>query len=215
MTGLDQDMMQEEPELRHAARLHRKNIMLTACCQTVVILLFLVLGVFLYAYAARAGLALPRPHRRGVPARGRARGLPAVVGLLFVVGLVSGHVVGRGVGPHGAHDLLLHGRYTGGCAALRRARPHAQVRHGVHLALAAAMTLVILCFDAFADDSVINLVYKVASYTYGPLLGMFAFGMCTPAPGARTPDSRRGPWPRPAERPAAIRAAAGALQAIE
>lgn len=58
MTGLDQDMMQKNLSCA-TPRDAQKNIMLTACCQTVVILLFLVLGVFLYAYAARAGLALP------------------------------------------------------------------------------------------------------------------------------------------------------------
>ena len=43
--------------------------------------------------------------------------------------------------------------------------------------MAVGMALVILAFEYLADDSVINLVYKVASYTYGPILGMFAFGM--------------------------------------
>ena len=45
--------------------------------------------------------------------------------------------------------------------------------------MAVGMALVILGFEYLADDSVINLVYKVASYTYGPILGMFAFGMFT------------------------------------
>ncbi len=89
MTGLDQDMMQKNLSCA-TPRDAQKNIMLTACCQTVVILLFLVLGVFLYAYAARAGLALPDRTDGVFPLVAVHGGLPAVVGLLFVVGLVSG-----------------------------------------------------------------------------------------------------------------------------
>jgi len=54
-----------------------------------------------------------------------------------------------------------------------------RVRRRVHVGMAVLMGLLILCFEAFGNDSVINLVYKVASYTYGPILGMFAFGMFT------------------------------------
>ena len=86
MTGLDQDMMQKNLSCA-TPRDAQKNIMLTACCQTVVILLFLVLGVFLYAYAARAGLALPDRTDGVFPLVAVHGGLPAVVGLLFVVGL--------------------------------------------------------------------------------------------------------------------------------
>ena len=54
-----------------------------------------------------------------------------------------------------------------------------RLRKGVHVGMALGMAAVILAFEYWADDSVINLVYKVASYTYGPILGMFAFGMVT------------------------------------
>ena len=54
-----------------------------------------------------------------------------------------------------------------------------RLRKGVHILMALGMAAVILAFEYWADDSVINLVYKVAGYTYGPILGMFAFGMFT------------------------------------
>ena len=54
-----------------------------------------------------------------------------------------------------------------------------RIRKRVHVGMAVLMGLLILCFEAFGNDSVINLVYKVASYTYGPILGMFAFGIFT------------------------------------
>lgn len=156
MTGLDQDMMQKNLSCA-TPRDAQKNIMLTACCQTVVILLFLVLGVFLYAYAARAGLALPDRTDGVFPLVAVHGGLPAVVGLLFVVGLVSGTWSAAG----SALTALTTSFTVDILGAARRCdeRGLTRVRHGVHLALAAAMTLVILCFDAFADDSVINLVY--------------------------------------------------------
>ena len=54
-----------------------------------------------------------------------------------------------------------------------------RIRRRVHVCMAVLMGLLILAFEAFGNDSVINLVYKVASYTYGPILGMFVFGMFT------------------------------------
>ena len=68
---------------------------------------------------------------------------------------------------------MLEGTKRYGDARLTR------IRRGVHVAMALGMAGVILAFEYWADDSVINLVYKVASYTYGPILGMFAFGMFT------------------------------------
>ena len=72
----------------------------------------------------------------------------------------------------------------GGCDILEGTRRYderrlTRVRRRVHVGMAVLMGLLILCFEAFGNDSVINLVYKMASYTYGPILGMFAFGMFT------------------------------------
>ena len=55
----------------------------------------------------------------------------------------------------------------------------ATTRRWVHLAMAGVMPLVILLFERWADESLINLVYRVASYTYGPILGLFLFGLLT------------------------------------
>ena len=131
MTGLDQDMMQKNLSCA-TPRDAQKNIMLTACCQTVVILLFLVLGVFLYAYAARAGLALPDRTDGVFPLVAVHGGLPAVVGLLFVVGLVSGTWSAAG----SALTALTTSFTVDILGAARRCdeRGLTRVRHGVHLA---------------------------------------------------------------------------------
>ncbi len=124
MTGLDQDMMQKNLSCA-TPRDAQKNIMLTACCQTVVILLFLVLGVFLYAYAARAGLALPDRTDGVFPLVAVHGACLRSWGCSSSWGWCRARGRPRGRPSRRAHDLLLHGRYTGGCAALRRARPHA------------------------------------------------------------------------------------------
>lgn len=176
MTGLDQDMMQRNmscPSPRDA----QKNIVLTAVSQIFVIFLFLVLGVLLYLYMERNGLAMPEKTDQVFPLVSVNGGLPLIVGILFVVGLISSTYSAAGsaltaLTTSFTFDILKTGR-RGDDRLLTR------VRGRVHLLIALLMVLVVLAFDLWADDSVINLVYKVASYTYGPILGLFTFGMCT------------------------------------
>ncbi len=176
MTGLDQDLMQRNLSCP-TPRDSQKNIVLTALCQIVVILLFLVLGVLLYRYAAHAGLALPARSDLLFPQVAVNGGLPTVVGVLFVVGLVASTCSAAGSALTALTTSftvdLLDGPKRFDEARLTR------VRRRVHGAMAAGMALVILAFGYGADDSVINLVFKVAGYTYGPILGMFLFGICT------------------------------------
>lgn len=175
MTGLDQDMMQRNMSCRssHDAQ---KNIILTAVSQIFVILLFLVLGVLLYLYVDHAGLTLPEKSDQVFSLVAVNGGLPVAVGILFVVGLVSSTYSAAGsaltaLTTSFTVDILSATR-LGDETALTRTRQR------VHVAMALGMALLILVFEYWTDDSVINLVYKVASYTYGPLLGMFAFGLC-------------------------------------
>ena len=93
---------------------------------------------------------------------GLAKNAGAGVGVIILVGLASGALCGA----------------LNGFLITRFALPSIVVTIGT-LSLYRGMALVILGFEYLADDSVINLVYKVASYTYGPILGMFAFGMFT------------------------------------
>lgn len=176
MTGLDQDMMQKNLSCR-SPRDAQKNILLTAICQAGVIFLFLVLGVLLYLYRERTGLPLPAKSDLVFPQVAVDGGLPGAVGALFVVGLIASTWSAAG----SALTALTTSFTVDVLAANRRCGERAltRVRQGVHAGMAVAMAAVILCFDAFGNDSVINLVYKVASYTYGPILGLFAFGMLT------------------------------------
>ena len=176
MTGLDQDMMQRNLSCA-TPRDSQKNIVLTAVSQIFVIFLFLVLGVLLYLYMERSGMAAPAKSDQVFSLVAVEGGLPLIVGILFVVGLISSTYSAAGSALTALTTSftvdMLEGTKRYGDARLTR------IRRGVHVAMALGMAGVILAFEYWADDSVINLVYKVASYTYGPILGMFAFGMFT------------------------------------
>ena len=176
MTGLDQDLMQRNMSCA-TPRDSQKNIVLTAVSQIVVIFLFLVLGVLLYLYMEHRGLAMPEKTDQVFSLVAVGGGLPLVVGVLFVIGLISSTYSAAGSALTALTTSftvdILEGTKRYGEARLTR------IRREVHVAMALGMALVILAFGYLADDSVINLVYKVASYTYGPILGMFVFGMFT------------------------------------
>lgn len=176
MTGLGQDMMQRNmscPTPRDA----QKNILLTAVCQIFVIFLFLVLGVLLYLYVDHAGLTLPEKSDQVFPLVAADGGLPAVVGVLFLVGLLSSTYSAAG----GSLTALTTSFTVDILKAPQRHDDTAltHIRRRVHAAMAAGMALVILAFGYGVDDSSINLVFRVVSYTYGPILGMFLFGFFT------------------------------------
>ena len=174
MTGLDQDMMQRNMSCR-TVRDSQINIVLTALCQIVVILFFLVLGALLYIYIDLERLPVPAKGDQTFAAVAVNGGLPAIAGIVFVVGLVSCTYSAAGsaltsLTTSFTLDIL------DGAAGYDEARL-ARLRKRIHLAMALVMTVVIVAFDRFGNDSVINLVFRVAGYTYGPILGLFVFGM--------------------------------------
>ena len=173
MTGLDQDLMQCNLTCR-SVRDAQKNILLTALCQFIVIGLFLILGVLLYRYAAAAGIALPDKSDRLFPLIATGGGLPRAVGMLFVAGFAASSFSAAGSSLTALTTSftidLLGGRRLDDNRLLR-------LRRAVHAALALGMALLIVLFGYGANESTINLIFKVAGYTYGPILGLFLFGM--------------------------------------
>ena len=174
MTGLDQDMMQRNMSCR-TMRGSQTNIILTAICQAVVILLFLSLGALIYRYIDFAALPAPARGDDAFPLVATQGGLPVVAGVMFVIGLISSTYSAAGASLTAlttAFTLdIMDGRKRYDEAALTR------LRHRTHIVMAAILFVVILVFKHMASDSIINLVFKVAGYTYGPILGMFVFGM--------------------------------------
>ena len=164
-TGLDQDLMQRTLACRNV-RDSQKNLIVSSLLQTVVIVMFLFLGVYLYQFA---GL-------HGIDARGDAL-FPAVawsgklhwaVGALFITGLVM-----AGFPPGGSALTALTTSFTVDILGKESSRTL------VHSCMAALMAVCILVFSALNSTSVIDATYRLASYTYGPILGMFFFGICT------------------------------------
>ena len=176
MTGLDQDMMQHTLCCKNPKD-SQKNLIVSTLLQNLVIFLFLCLGVLLYLYADANGIT--ETGDRLFPAVATGGGLPAFVGVLFIIGLVA-----SAYGAGGSALTALTTSFTVDIlgtgnkdeAAVRRSRQR------VHLAMALGMGAVILVFSELNDTSAIDAVYKLASYTYGPILGLFTFGILTRRP---------------------------------
>lgn len=176
MTGLDQELMQRNLACR-SQRDAQRNILLTALCQAVVIALFLVLGVVLYRYALAVGLPIPNKGDELFALVATRGGLSAWIGALFVVGFASASFSAAGgsltaLTTSCAIDLL-EGNRRFDEQGLRK------VRYGLHTLLSGVMFGLVCLFGYAADESTINLIYKVAGYTYGPVLGFFLFGLWT------------------------------------
>lgn len=176
MTGLDQDMMQRNLSCR-TRRDSQINIVLTALCQIGVILLLLVLGVLLYRYVDFAQLPQPVSGDDVFAEVAVQGGLPYVVGVMFVMGLISSTYSAAGSALTSlttAFTLdILDGQKLGDEKRL------AALRRWVHIAMAVAMMAFVVAFHYLGEGSVINMVFRIAGYTYGPILGMFMFGLLT------------------------------------
>lgn len=175
MTGLDQDMMQKNLSCRNIGEA-QKNMVTFSLVLVVVNLVFLSLGALLFLYAGHHGISLPERADQIYPMLATQGGLPVVVGLLFVLGLIAA--------AYSSADSALTALTTSTCVDILEIdkRPEAgrvALRRRVHVLVSVAMVLLILLFKALNDESVIKTVFRVAGYTYGPLLGLFAFGMAT------------------------------------
>ncbi|MBR4994499.1 MAG: sodium:solute symporter [Alistipes sp.] len=176
MTGLDQDMMQRNLSCC-SKRDSQINIVLTAACQIVVILLFLVLGVLLYAYLEHANIPVSARQDDVFPMVAVRGGLPIIVGVMFITGLVSSTYSAAGSALTSLTTSFTLDIMSGGskCDDAQLGR----LRRRVHLLMAVVMTAVVMLLAHFGSDGIINLVFKVAGYTYGPILGLFVFGLTT------------------------------------
>ena len=168
MTGLDQDMMQRTLSCKDT-RDSQKNLVVSSLLQTVVIALFLCLGALLYQFAAAHGIA--ETGDRLFPAVATSSLLPGIVGVLFVLGLVSS--------AYGAGGSALTSLTTSFTVDVLGKGGDVKARKTVHVGMAVLMAVTVIVFNALNSTSAIDAVYKLASYTYGPILGLFAFGILT------------------------------------
>lgn len=172
MTGLDQDMMQTVLSCR-TQRDAQRGMMSSIVIQMVVIMLFLSLGALLYIFLERGHLSV----ERGDDLFGFVAtecGLPTIVGVLFLLGLVASTYSSAG-----SALTALTTSFTLDILRVDRADDVRveRSRKRVHLLIAVLMTALIVIFNQRSGAGAITLIFTMASYTYGPLLGLFAFGL--------------------------------------
>ena len=181
MTGLDQDMMQTMLSCR-TRRDAQRSMMSSIAIQVVVITLFLWLGALLYIYADSHAIGATGDNLFGAVATDAA--MPAIVGVAFILGLVAS--------TYSSAGSALTALTTSFTLDILRAKLSNNIEHTrrrVHALVAVAMTLIIIAFNHWSTAGAITLIFTMASYTYGPLLGLFIFGLAT----RRTPRPRTIP----------------------
>ena len=174
MTGLDQNMMQKNLSMRTLPEA-QKNIMWFSVVLIFINLFFVALGALLYAYADAMHIALPARSDHLFPILALDH-LGAFAAIVFVLGISAA--------TFSSADSVLTTLTTSFCidvlgwdTAQEETSRHRWVRHGVHVGFAVLLLGVIILFNAINDSTVINQVFTAAGYTYGPLLGLFAFGL--------------------------------------
>lgn len=179
LNGLDQDMMQRNLACRDS-RQSQKNMIVSGITQFFVIALFLILGTMLLIYMDSKGMAHPAKPDDTFAAVVDSLGMPIIVGILFIVGLVSAAYSAAG----SALTSLTTSFTVDIMGANRRMddRRLAITRRLVHLGMSVAMGLVIIAFYYLSNQDAISAVYTLASYTYGPILGLFVFGLACKRP---------------------------------
>ena len=182
MTGLDQDMMQKNLTCK-SLRDAQKNVMTSSLLFVVVNILFLSLGAALLAYSAETGFALPVSEAGAVvPDKifpSIAFSLSGFTAVVFVLGMVAaGYSSADGtltaLTTTFCYDFLGFGKGKD-----RNENKELRVRRLVHVGFALLYLLVIVAFRPFHRQSLIDTVFDVAGFTYGPLLGLYAFGLFT------------------------------------
>ena len=174
MTGLDQDMMQKNLSCRSLSDA-KKNMYSFSLVLIVVNIFFLALGAMLYLYAEQIGMNITKGDDL-FPLVALKADLGLGVGIFFILGLIAA--------AYSSADSALTSLTTSFCVDFlnieqKAERQQVQTRKWVHVGFSVVLVLAILIFKAINDDSVISALFKVAGYTYGPLLGLFAFGIFT------------------------------------
>lgn len=175
MTGLDQDMMQKNLTCKN---LRSAQLNMTSFSLVLVLInaIFLSLGVMLYLFAADIGLEVPARTDQLFPLVAFDH-LPSAIGLIFIVGLIAA--------AYSTADSALTSLTTSFCVDFLDIqnrqdwddRTKTRNRYKVHIGFSIVLFVIILLFHALNSDAVINGLFKAAGYTYGPILGLFAFAL--------------------------------------
>ena len=171
MTGLDQDMMQKNLTCR-TLKESQRNMMTLAIVLIAVNFAFLTLGKDLHLYALSHGI---EAHGDALfPAVAVSSAIPTIVGVLFILGLIAA--------AYSSADSALTALTTSFCVDILGVESKSEAeatrsRRLVHIGMTLAVAALIVCARPFVDASIIKNIFTAAGYTYGPLLGLFAYGL--------------------------------------
>ena len=170
MTGLDQDMMQKNLTCK-SLREAQKDMCSYGLAFVPANLLFLSLGILLMMLSHREGIAIPCATDDLLPMFAATGSLGSLVIVLFTIGIVAA--------SFSSADSAMTALTTTWCVDIMEKKDDEKLRKRTHLGFALLFVVFILAFKALNSTSVIDAIYIICSYTYGPLLGLFAFGLFT------------------------------------
>lgn len=174
MTGLDQDMMQKNLTCKNLGEA-QKNVFWFSFVLIIANILFLSMGALLYLYAQQKGISLPERSDQLFPLLALNH-LGLVAGIVFLLGIIAA--------AYSSADSALTALTTSFCVDFldfdkKTEQERKKTRLKVHIGFSLLLFVIILIFSAINDDSVINSIFRAAGYTYGPILGLFSFGLLT------------------------------------
>lgn len=177
MTGLDQDMMQKNLTIRKLKDA-KNNIYLLSWMLVPVNMLFLILGAALYMYASHMSIPIPAVTDNLFPEIA-LKHHGSFAGIVFLIGLMAAAYSSAdgslaALTTSFSVDILGLKKDT-----IKSEESKSRTRKIVHLGFALFLSLLVIIFRQINDQSVITKLFTIAGYTYGPLLGLFTFGLFT------------------------------------
>jgi len=175
MTGLDQDMMQKNLSCRNIKEA-KKNMYWFSIVLVPVNLLFLSLGALLFIFAHQKGIELPARTDDLFPIFATQGYFSLIVGISFILGLIAA--------AYSSADSALTALTTSFTVDILNTKNKTneqvrKIRIRVHILISIVLAIVIIIFKSINNENVISAIFRVAGYTYGPLLGLYAFGLFT------------------------------------
>ena len=180
MTGLDQDMMQKNLSCR-SLKDAQKNMLVFSVVLVIVTFLFMILGALLYTYSIKQGISIPLMDGKSntdllFPEIAINGGLGITVAITFILGLIAA--------AYSSADSALTSLTTSVCIDFleinkKNKSKQISLRKQTHILLSFLLVVVVILFKYILDRNVIDGLLTVAGYTYGPLLGLFSFGIFT------------------------------------
>ena len=180
MTGLDQDMMQKNLTCK-SLKDAQKNMLSFSIVLTFVTFLFMLLGALLFIYAKKNNIAIPlldgKPKTDLLfPEIALNSGLGITLGITFILGLIAA--------AYSSADSALTSLTTSFCVDILDLKDKSKdeqksIRKKTHIGMSVLLVVVIIAFKYILNSNVIDSLLTVAGYTYGPLLGLFSFGIFT------------------------------------